>query len=106
MPQGPLAIKDFAPGDVAGLFQNFAANTAGTQIKSSAGTLLGVTVNAAGTGAAVLTLYDGTSTAGPIIGAFSTLAVIALDLQPVSFVTGLFAVVAGTTSGNVTVVYV
>jgi hypothetical protein len=106
MPQGPLPVLDSAPGDVAGSYLNFAANTAGTQIKTGMGTLLGVTVNTAGTGAAILTLYDGTSTAGPVIGAFSTLAVIALDLQPVKFVTGLFAVVAGTTSGNITVVYV
>jgi hypothetical protein len=105
MPQGPIPFKDVAPGDSPGSFQNFAANTAGTQIKTGPGTFLGLNVNTVGTGAASITLYDGTSTAGPIIGIFSTLAVSMLNSNPITFVTGLFAVVAGTTSGNITVIY-
>jgi hypothetical protein len=106
MVQGPIGIKDAAPEDIAGKYFNIAANTAGVQVKGAAGVFLGVNVNTAGTGAATITLYDGTSTAGPVIGIFSTLAVSVIDANPIAFTTGLFAAVAGTTSGNVTVVYV
>jgi len=69
MVQGPLGIKDSAPEDVAGSFFNFNANTAGTQVKTGVGTLLGLNVNTAGTGGAnVITLYDGTSTSGAVLG--------------------------------------
>jgi hypothetical protein len=107
MVQGPIGIRDQSPEDVAGKFLNFAANTAGTQVKTGAGFLLGLNVNTAGTGGAnVFTLYDGTSTAGPIIGVFPTTPVSVVDVNPVAFTTGLFAVLTGTTtSGNITVIY-
>ena len=107
MVQGPIGIKDASTEDVAGNFVNFNANTAGTQIKTGAGTLLGINVNTAGTGGAnVFTLYDGTSTAGAVLGIWPTTPVNVFDVNPMTFTTGLFAALTGTTtSGNITVVY-
>lgn len=107
MVQGPIGIKDFSPEDVAGNFVNFAATTAGTQVKTGAGVLLGLNVNTAGTGGAnIITLYDGTSTAGPVLGVWPTTPVAVFDVNPIAFVTGLFVALTGTTtSGNITVVY-
>jgi len=108
MVQGPIGIKDASPEDVSGSFLNFAANTAGTQVKTGAGTFLGINVNTAGTGGVnVITLYDGTSTAGAVIGIFPTTPVAVFDANPIAFTTGLFVALTGTTtSGNITVVYV
>lgn len=106
MVQGPIGIKDAAPEDASGNFLNFAANTAGTQVKASAGTFLGLNINTAGTGGAnVITLYDGTSTAGPVIGIFSTVATTLQRPNPIAFKTGLFIVFTGSVSGNITVLY-
>jgi len=108
MVQGPIGIKDTSPEDVAGNFANFNANTAGTQVKTGAGQFLGLNVNTAGTGGAnVITLYDGTSTSGAVIGIFPTTPVAVFDTNPIAFTTGLFVVLTGTTtSGNITVIYV
>jgi hypothetical protein len=107
MVQGPIGIKNAAPEAVAGSFFNFAATTAGTQVKTGDGTFLGLNVNTAGTGGAnVITLYDGTSTAGAVIAIFPTTPVATFDVNPISFTTGLFVALTGTTtSGNITVVY-
>jgi hypothetical protein len=108
MVQGPLAIKDFAAGVASGSAFNIAANTAGVQIKTGSGTFLGININTVGTGGAnVITLYDGLSTAGAILGIFPTTTLGSIVLQEMNFVVGLFAVLTGTTtSGNITVVYV
>jgi hypothetical protein len=107
MVQGPIGIKNTAPEEIAGNYFNLAANTAGVQVKATSGVLLGVNVNTAGTGGVnVITLYDGTSTAGPVLGIFATTPIGVVDINPISFTTGLFAVLTGTTtSGNITVVY-
>jgi hypothetical protein len=107
MPQTALAVNDFAPKSITAKYANFTATTAGTQIKTGAGSFLGLNVNVAGTGGAnVFTLYDGISTAGPVIGAFSTTALEQLRPNALTFTTGLFAVLTGTTlSGNITVFY-
>jgi hypothetical protein len=107
MVQGPIGIKDSSPNEVAGNYFNVAANTAGTQVKSAPGVLLGLNVNTAGTGGAnVMTLYDGTSTAGPILGVFATTPVGVFNINPIAFITGLFVALTGTTtSGNITIVY-
>lgn len=108
MPQQPLAVIDFAAKSDTSQYANFAATTAGTQIKTGAGYFLGWTINTAGTGGANLfTLYDGTSTSGTVIGIFSTAAT---TTQPrpnaIAFSTGLFVVLTGTsTSGNITIFY-
>jgi hypothetical protein len=105
MPQTAIATTDFAAHFLTSKYANFAANTAGTQIKTGQGTFFAVYVNTAGTVASSITLYDGTSTAGPVIGVFSTLATVQLRPNQITFKTGLFAVVVGTTSGNLTVFY-
>jgi hypothetical protein len=107
MPQTSLAVNDFAAHFLTAKYASFSANTAGTQIKNGSGTLIGWNINTAGTGGAnVLTLYDGTSTSGVVIGIFSTASAVQLRPNPVSFSTGLFAVLTGTTtSGNITVLY-
>jgi hypothetical protein len=69
MPQQPTLIKNIVPANTAGNYANFNANTAGTQVKTGVGTLLGINVNTAGTGGNnVMMLYDGTSTAGAVLG--------------------------------------
>jgi len=106
--QYPITVTGSGPGAGAGSFKNFNANTAGTQVKTGAGTLLGLNVNTAGTGGAnVMTLYDGTSSAGPIIGVFPTTPAQVVNLNnSIAFNTGLFVSLTGTTtSGNITVVY-
>jgi len=108
MPQTSLAVFNYAAKSVPGKYSNFAATTAGTQIKTGTGLFLGWSINTAGTGGANLfTLYDGTSTAGSVIGIFSTAATtIPLKPNAVAFKTGLFLVLTGTsTSGNVTIAY-
>lgn len=107
MVQGAIGIRDFAAGLVAGTPFNLAATTAGTLIKTGPGVLLGLNINSVGTGGAnVLTLYDGLSTAGTILGVWPTTTVGAINLQEMNFVTGLFVVLTATTlSGNHTVVY-
>lgn len=85
-------------------FTNLTANTAGTTVKSGAGTLRAVTVNSAGASSNVLTLYDGTSTGGTKIGTFDTnsLRTIPFDL---AFATGLFAVLATGTAADLTILW-
>lgn len=108
MSQGALAVTNYAAKFIPSKYSNFAATTAGSQIKTGAGLFLGWEINIAGTGGAnIFTLYDGTSTGGAVIGIFNTAATTApLRPTPVAFKTGLFIVLTGTsTSGNITVVY-
>jgi hypothetical protein len=105
MPQTALSVNDFSARFLTSKYANFTALTAGTQIKLGQGTFFGVYVNTAGTVASSITLYDGTSTAGPVIGIFNTLATAQIRGNTIAFKNGLFAVVAGTTSGNITVFY-
>lgn len=85
-------------------FSNIIANTAGTAVKSGAGTLHSVSVNTAGASANVLTLYDGTNTSGTKIGTFDTTSLrnIPFDL---AFGTGLFVVLATGTAADLTLTY-
>ncbi|SRR6266576_3380099 len=109
MPQTALAVINYAAKFIPAKYSNFAATTAGSQIKTGAGLFLGWNINIAGTGGAnIFTLYDGTSTGGAVLGIFSTAATTApLRPSPITFKTGLFIVLTGTTtSGNITVVYV
>jgi hypothetical protein len=101
MPQNPLRTVAIPPASSS---VNIAAITAGQQIKTGPGVFVGVNVNTVGTGAALITLYDGISTAGKKLGTFSALAVDQI-LANLSFTVGLFAVTAGTTAADVTVDY-
>lgn len=92
-----------APGSTS---KNYSANTAGNQIKTGPGTLLGISVNTAGVTSSIV-LYDGTSTAGVKLGTWATTAqgVINFGAGGIPFTTGLFAVLAGGTPADVTVQY-
>ncbi len=104
MPQSPQAINIIQSYQQAGnLAKNYAANTAGNQIKTGVGVLKAVNVNTAGLTSAIV-LYDGTSTAGVKLGTFSTLA-LGYALRNIAFSVGLFAVVTGGTPADVTVEY-
>ena len=85
-------------------FKNYAANNAGDQTKLGAGFLTGISVNTAGTTSTV-TLYDGTSTGGAVIGDWSTVAQDSLVFDGIHFTTGLFAVLAGGAAANVTITF-
>lgn len=80
---------------------NTAANTAGYQVKNSAGVLHGMTINTAGLTSSA-TFYDGTSTAGVKLATVSTLGQASLTWD-IAFATGLFIVLAGGTPADVTV---
>lgn len=85
------------------LTYNTAANTTGYQVKDSAGTFGGFSVNTAGLTSSA-TFYDGTSTAGAKLGTFSTLAQTSLQFSR-TFATGLFVVLAGGTPADITIDY-
>jgi hypothetical protein len=76
-----------------------------TQIKTGQGILFGLSVNTGASGAAIA-LYDGTSTAGTKLGAFSAAAQ-GYVIYPVGiqFLVGLFAVTTGSPAADVTVTY-
>lgn len=98
------ALQTSSPGSAGNSSKNYVANTAGNQIKTGAGVVVGINVNTAGLTSAIV-LYDGTSTAGTKLGTFSTLAQAVLALGNMAFTTGLFAVLTGGTPADVTVVY-
>ena len=82
-------------------FVNYSTAQAGVQVKTGAGTLKKVVINNPGS-AMTISLYDGTSATNPIANiaaAFGT-----LDFN-VSFATGLYVVIGGTTIGDVTISY-
>ena len=101
----PISITNPEP-TVGASFYNTAADTAGHQIKTGAGTFYGLSVNTAGL-TSTATLYDGASTAGAKIGAFSTLAQGGPVIPPIgiAFATGLFLVLTGGTPADVTISY-
>lgn len=105
MPQtAALNTKVVSQAAVAGaLSKNYAANNAGDQVATGKGTFVAINVNTAGTTSSV-TLYDGTSTSGKLLGKFSTLAV-GQVLAGLDFETGLFAVLAGGAAADVTISY-
>lgn len=82
-------------------YAHFGVTTTGTLVKSGAGTLHAVNIGDAGS-AMVATLYDGTSTAGTIIGVFKVAGSYQFD---VAFNTGLYVVISATTMGDVSIAY-
>lgn len=99
MPQSPIGVRSYPAGASP---YNTAAATAGFQIKTGAGTLQNVNINVVGSGSLV-TLYDGTSTAGKKLASVpgTALGNTILNLQ---YVTGLFVVVTAT-APDVTIGY-
>jgi len=89
----------------AALFLNVTAVTAGTQVKTGSGVLHSVIINTAGSGAATITLYDGTNASGTKIATLNTSVSPFVATYGAAFTTGLFIVVTGTTSGDITITY-
>ncbi|HHV58258.1 MAG TPA: hypothetical protein GXX50_10930 [Firmicutes bacterium] len=81
-------------------YQHFNAATSGTGVKSGPGVLHAVAVNDSGSGM-TLTLYDGTSTSGTVLGVIKPTAPVTLTYDA-RFATGLFVVIDGTTVGDIT----
>ena len=86
-------------------YSHINALTAGVQVKPGAGTLHGVTINSKGATANLLTLYDGTSTAGAVIAVLDTTANVGQVAYDVSFTGGLFAVLAAGTAADLTIAF-
>lgn len=76
-----------------------------TLVKSGAGTLRSVTVNALGTVASTVTLYDNTAGSGTKIATISSLSVLGTLTYEASFAAGLTVVTTGTVAPDVTVSY-
>jgi hypothetical protein len=76
-----------------------------TTVKSGSGTLHSVTVNALGTVASVLTVYDNTAGSGTVVAAINSLSITGTLTYDVTFTTGLTIVSTGTVAPDVTVSY-
>lgn len=83
-------------------YTHISANTAGTTIKSSFGTLAGIVVNTAGA-TDTITVYDNTAASGTVIAVLSE--AVGTYTYGLSFNTGLTLVVAGTTAPDITVIW-
>jgi hypothetical protein len=101
MSQGPIRTTAIPASNLS---KNYSANSAGDQIKTGPGVLVGLTINTVGVTSSI-TLYDGTDNTGKKLGSYSTLALADRDCQQRAFTTGLFAVLAGGTPADVTVTY-
>ena len=77
-----------------------------TAVKSTSGTLYGLTINTGQAGASI-TVYDGTTAAGAVIGIYSATAQGAVTMPGpgAAIVTGIYVVTAGATPADVTVFY-
>ena len=97
----------YAPLPPGSSYYHTAANTAGHQVKASPGVFYGLSVNTAGLTSSV-TIYDGTSTGGAVVGVYSTLAQggPVVPANGIAFLTGLYIVAAGGTAADITVLYI
>jgi hypothetical protein len=77
---------------------------ASTLVKTGAGVLHSLTINNIGATATV-TVYDGTSTSGTEIAALGGTLGFGNVLYDAKFATGLYIVIAGTTSPDITLTY-
>lgn len=100
MPQGPIAVANTPVGAAVA---NYTANGS-NQASLGWGALVGVVVNVAGT-TSTITLYDGTSASGTKLMELGTATAGVINLPPVRFITGLFAVTAGGAAADVSVLY-
>jgi hypothetical protein len=81
------------------------AATATTLVKTGAGLLHGVTVNAKGTGTSTVKVYDGLTAGGTLLASIDTTNLAGLFLYDIAFAVGLCVVIAGSTAPDVTVSY-
>lgn len=85
-------------------YTHISANTAGVQV-GPAGTirLHAVNINTKGAASNLLTLYDGTSTAGAVVAVFDTTVSFGTFQYNVTLQVGLFAVLATGTAADLTI---
>ena len=95
----PLAV--FQKGNS---FANIATNTT-TLVQSGAGTLHTVTINTAGTGISVTTIYNSLTASGAKIATINTAAVTGTLTLDVATTIGITIVTTGTASPDITVSY-
>ncbi len=88
-------------GQTAKSYAHFNATTAGTLVKTGNGILGRVIIGDAGS-AMVVTIYDGTSTAGNVVAVLKVAGSFEFNVE---FATGLFVVIAATTPGDVSIEY-
>lgn len=88
----------------ANSFTNITTSTT-TTAKSGAGALHCVTVNALGTVASTVTIYDNTAGSGTKIGTIDSLTLKGAFFFDVAFATGLTLVTTGTLAPDITVSY-
>ena len=84
---------------------HIAANSAGDVIKTGRWQLGEVTINTKGATSNILTLYDGLTTGGTVIGIIDTTVAVGTFLYDVRFETGLFYVLACGTAADLTIGY-
>lgn len=85
-------------------FQNITTSTT-TTVKSGAGVLHLVNINADGTVASTVTVYDNTTGSGTKIATINSLALSGAFVYDVAFTTGLTIVTTGTQAPDITVSY-
>lgn len=85
-------------------YLHISALTTGTLVKTGSGVLHSLTVNNVGA-AATITVYDGTSTSGTEIAVIGGTITFGNVLYDALLTTGLYIVVAGTTSPDITLTY-
>lgn len=86
-------------------FVHLAAN-AETLVKTGAGVLHSITINTAGASSNLVTVYDGTSTAGAVIAIInSTIAQAPIRMYDTKFSVGLYIAIATGTAPDITVAY-
>ncbi len=76
-----------------------------TTVKSGSGYLHSLTINTKGATANTATLYDNTSGSGTVIAVVDLTSNIQTLLFDIGFTTGLTVVIAGGTSGDITISY-
>lgn len=89
----------------AGRSFNHISTAATTTVKSGAGFLHSITVNALGTVASSATIYDNTAGSGTVIAIINTLNLSGTFTYDIAFSTGLTIVTTGTVAPDITVSY-
>lgn len=89
----------------ANIYQNVAAGTATTTVKSAPGILVAIVINTKGASSNTLTVYDNTAGSGTKIATIDTVNVTGAIRFDVAFRTGLTLVSATGTGADYTVVY-
>lgn len=94
------------PPETAGISTTNISASTNTQVKTGAGSLIGLTINTGEAGAQAVA-YDGTSAAGRKLGTYSLSAQGVLEFPGggIPFTTGLFVVTSGATPADITVTW-